>query len=179
MEILLSVMIFYTCWFLFYFYSFNIGTWHQSKLGMIMCKDTKSSRLLINLVLFFIKKERKKPPCLSFIPLLKCVKACESAGLCRVNLWHHYKQLWMSACIIFGQRCLMGCHSLPRQYYYPTWFPTSPSSALFSFHMLFSTISGFSLSLMTTFLASKRVLFFSYNCILFFSLVLSDTFAVA
>lgn len=83
-------MKYFTCWFLLYFYSFNIGTWHQSKLGMMMCKDTKSSRLLINLVLFFIKKERKKPPCLSFIPLLKCVKACESAGLCRVNLWHHY-----------------------------------------------------------------------------------------
>lgn len=113
----LSVMKYYTCWFLFYFHSFNIGTWHQSKLGMMMCKDTKSSRLLINLVLFFIKK-RKKPPCLSFIPLLKCVKACESAGLCRVNLWHHYKQFWMSACIMFGQRCLMGCHSLHRQYYY-------------------------------------------------------------
>lgn len=56
----LSVMKYYTCWFLFYFHSFNIGTWHQSKLGMMMCKDTKSSRLLINLVLFFIKKERKK-----------------------------------------------------------------------------------------------------------------------
>lgn len=96
------------------------------------------------------------------------MNACESAGLCRVNLCHHYKLLWMSAWIMFGQRCLMGCHSLPRQYYYPTWFPTSPSSALFSFHMLFSTISGFSLSLMTTFHTSKRVLFFLFTIAFYF-----------
>lgn len=54
--------ILYLFLFLYYFYSFNIGTWHQSKLGMMMCKDTTSSRLLINLVLFFIKKKERNLP---------------------------------------------------------------------------------------------------------------------
>lgn len=39
-------------------------------------------------------------------------------------------QAALSVCLryVFGQQCLMGCHSLPRQYYYPTCFSTSFSS---------------------------------------------------
>lgn len=97
--------------------------------------------------------------------------------LCQVNLYHHYKQLWMSWIYVFGQWCLMGCHSLPRQNYYPTCFSTSFSSIFFSFHTAHSVISDSSLRWLCS-SAEWGCMLFIYNLFVF-HLVLSDTFAVA
>lgn len=56
-------------------------------------------------------------------------------------------QAALNVCLyyVFGQQCLMGCHSLPRQNYYPTCFSTSFSSIFFSFLTTCSAISDVSL----------------------------------
>lgn len=72
-------------------------------------------------------------------------------------------------CYMFGQRCLMGCPSLPGQYYHLTCFSTSFSSILFSFsysmfcHIIFHSVrQTFTLFLISEYLFTIMFVFFLF-----------------
>lgn len=103
-----DVFHFFTYTFNLFLIFFKILALSRSSL-MTYPQNIESKMFLINLLLVLIRNFTAVCLCLSTVTHRSlraeensrgwCWQMCEDFG-CQVNLYHHYKQLWMSACIM-------------------------------------------------------------------------------